>query len=271
MEPMGWSNVYCERQRLRLNSFGGDERMELTTEQHPLRPTTRNSLAVDVADRIRDSILVGYFKPGERLREEHLAAQLEVSRGPIRNALVMLAQEGLVSLRHHRGASVARLSSADIEEVYSLRLALERLAAERAAARLSAADIEAMESALERLNEAVGRGVTAHEAAALDTEFHDLIYRASGHLRLEHAWSEIKSQTYLFMLRRNVTRADFSDQTVAGHAVILDALRSGDPSRAGDVVEAHIRTAFVMIQGDVDQSHANPRSAEPTATESPAG
>src|SRR5690348_5191056 len=93
-----------------------------------LTPAIKRSLADDVVDRLRDAIFHGSYKPGEPLREEQLAAMLDVSRGPVREALVQLEREGLVIVRRHRGATVARLSRVDVEDVYSLRLALERLA-----------------------------------------------------------------------------------------------------------------------------------------------
>jgi DNA-binding GntR family transcriptional regulator len=81
----------------------------------------KRSLADDVVDRLRDAIFHGSFKPGEALREEQLAAMLDVSRGPVREALVQLEREGLVLVRRHRGATVARLSRSDLEDVYSLQ------------------------------------------------------------------------------------------------------------------------------------------------------
>src|SRR5215210_2156420 len=90
------------------------------------------SLAVDIAERLRAAILDGHFGPGERLREEALARSMGVSRGPIREALVRLEREGLLVIRRNRGAVVAQLSREDLEEVYTLRVAIERLAVQRA-------------------------------------------------------------------------------------------------------------------------------------------
>src|SRR6476469_10949085 len=109
-----------------------DPELLMSISPLPLTPTVKRSLADDVVDRLRDAIFHGSFKPGEALREEQLAAMLDVSRGPVREALVQLEREGLVIVRRHRGATVARLSRRDLEEVYSLRLALERLAVQRA-------------------------------------------------------------------------------------------------------------------------------------------
>src|SRR3712207_4131206 len=127
-------------------------------ERGVLTPAMKRSLSEDVADRLRDAIFRGSYKPGEPLREEQLAAMLDVSRGPVREALVQLEREGLVIVRRHRGATVARLSRADLEEVYSLRLALERLAMQRAVHNATERDFATLEVVLADFDVALGRG-----------------------------------------------------------------------------------------------------------------
>src|SRR5258706_1103397 len=97
-----------------------------------LVPPQRRSLAEDIVDRLREAIYSGQLTPNERLREEVLADFLRVSRGPIREALSQLEREGLVIKEPNKGATVARLSRQDLDEVYSLRLALEQLAIQQA-------------------------------------------------------------------------------------------------------------------------------------------
>src|SRR5215213_1180491 len=143
----------------------------------PLTPTIKRSLADDVVDRLRNAIFHGSFKPGEALREEQLAAMLDVSRGPVREALVQLEREGLVIVRRHRGATVARLSRSDLEDVYSLRLALERLAVQRAVQTATEEDFAAMEAVLTDFDISLLRGTSEKEIAELDVRFHDLIYQ----------------------------------------------------------------------------------------------
>lgn len=216
----------------------------------PLTPTARRSLADDVADRLRDAILSGNFQPGEPLREEQLAASLDVSRGPVREALVQLEREGLVIVRRHRGATVARLSQADAEEVYSLRLALERLAVQRAVVSATETDFAAMEDILDAFRSASVGEPTAKEIADLDVRFHDLIYRAAHHQRLYDCWANLRSQTFLFLLSRNVANADFREVTVQSHKDLLDILRSRDPVRAGIEIENHLLGAYErVVQG----------------------
>src|SRR3954469_17138197 len=105
-------------------------------------------LADSIHGQLRATILSGQLAPGEHLREVEIADRFDVSRGPVREALLQLEQEGLVMLRRNRGAVVARMSRADLEEVYSLRLALERLAVARATQHGTEADFGVMDAVL---------------------------------------------------------------------------------------------------------------------------
>src|ERR1043166_4552501 len=141
-------------------------------------------LAASIRARLRQAILRGDFAPGERLREVEIAAQHQVSRGPVREALLQLEQEGLVLLRRNRGAIVARLSRQDLEEVYSLRLALERLAAARAARYGTEMDFGVVDGVLQEFRgTGSGQPLTEQEAADQDVRFHDAVYRAAHHER----------------------------------------------------------------------------------------
>jgi DNA-binding GntR family transcriptional regulator len=213
----------------------------------PLTPTVKRSLADDVVDRLRDAIFHGSFKPGEALREEQLAAMLDVSRGPVREALVQLEREGLVLVRRHRGATVARLSRADVEDVYSLRLALERLAIQRATRYATNQDFAAMEAVLAAFDVEIARGPSEKEVAELDVRFHDLIYQAARHQRLYDCWANLKSQIYIFLLSRNVVDPDFRDITVKSHAALLEAIRTRDEARATTEIEDHLRGAYDRV------------------------
>lgn len=212
-----------------------------------LTPPLKRSLADDVVDRLRSAILNGTFKPGEPLREELLAASLDVSRGPVREALVQLEREGLVIVRRHRGATVARLSRADVEEVYSLRLALEGLAMKQAAQRATEEDFAAMEGVLGAFREEFARGPTAPAIAELDVRFHDLIYRAAHHQRLYDCWSNLRAQIYIFLLSRNVANPDFRVVTVRSHQDLLDVLRARDEARAVREIESHLLGAYERV------------------------
>jgi DNA-binding GntR family transcriptional regulator len=224
-----------------------DTESSISISPLPLTPTVKRSLADDVVDRLRDAIFHGSFKPGEALREEQLAAMLDVSRGPVREALVQLEREGLVIVRRHRGATVARLSRGDLEDVYSLRLALERLAIQRATRYATDQDFAAMEAVLAAFDVALSHGPSEKEVAELDVRFHDLIYQAARHQRLYDCWANLKSQIYIFLLSRNVVDPDFREITVKSHAALLEAIRTRDEARATIEIEDHLRGAYDRV------------------------
>jgi len=219
----------------------------------PLRPPPKRTLVDDVIERLRDAILNGSFKPGQPLREEQLAAMLDISRGPVREALVRLEREGLVQVRRHRGAIVAQLSRSDVEEVYSLRLALERLAIQHAIRYASEDDFTAMEKVITAFDRALAHNPSEHEIAKLDLQFHDIIYHAARHQRLYDCWTNLRSQIYIFLLSRNIANPDFRKITLEGHTEILSILRSRNEDQALITIEEHLRAAYERIILNYDQ------------------
>ena len=213
----------------------------------PLNPPPKRNLADDVTERLRDAILNGSFKPGQVLREELLSTMLDISRGPVREALIRLEREGLVQVRRHRGAVVALLSRTDVEEVYSLRLAIERLAVQNAVRHATEADFAAMKDIIRAFDSALAHNPSEHEIARLDLQFHDIIYRAARHQRLYDCWANLRSQIYIFLLSRNIANSDFREITLAGHTHVLDVLRTRDEAQATVVIEEHLRAAYERV------------------------
>ncbi len=146
----------------------------------PNKPT----LADDVAERVRNAILSGQLAPEARISEAMLSELMGVSRGPVREALGRLEREGLVIVGRTGRTSVARLSRDDLDEVFSLRRALERLAIEYACLRATPEDIDDLQAVVDTMTATIARGINEKEAAELDLRFHDAIYRASRHRRL---------------------------------------------------------------------------------------
>lgn len=221
----------------------------LIKNQAPLlAPARKRTLAEDVTERLRDAILHGYFSPGQSVSEEQLARSLSVSRGPVRDALQQMEREGLVYTGPNGRATIARLSRNDLDEVYSLRVALEQLAMVQALYNAEPGDLEALDAVLAAMQDAVARGLTVQEAADLDIAFHDLLYRAAHHERLYDAWANLKSQVYVFLLSRNLADPDFKGQlTIQGHAQVLDALRGRDEAHALETIQEHLRAAYSRI------------------------
>lgn len=210
-------------------------------------PARRRGLADEVADSIRDAIFSGAYELGAQLREVELAAALEVSRGPVREALLRLEREGLVRSTWHRGATVMTLSADDIAELDSLRGALERLAVELVVAHASDEDLNTIE-------QAAGRMAHAEDAHALvrnDIEFHDAVYAATGHRRLREAWQAIRSQVHLFLLTRvGISAEDYLSHIPEEHRDLVAALRSRDSETALQLFATHRQHAFDLLTGD---------------------
>ncbi|MFI1392438.1 GntR family transcriptional regulator [Streptomyces griseoaurantiacus] len=209
-----------------------------------LPKAARRGLADEAADLVRAAILDGRFPPGAALREVELAARLGVSRGSVREGLARLEREGLVRGGWHRGTTVIEVTAEDVEEVYVLRAALDRLAATTAR---RVADEEHL-SALDRLvaemaAEAAGSG-EAHRLVALDIAFHDRIYAAAGNGRLTAAWEAIRSQLHLFQLRRvDAARAHYRARVVEEHRELAALMRSGDVRTLARRAEEHVDSA----------------------------
>ncbi len=211
-------------------------------------PTPATLLAEGVIDQLRDSILQGYFPPGERLREEQLAEALDVSRGPVRSALLQLEREGLVIRRRNRGAVVASLSRADLEEVYSLRLAIEPVACRWAARHAVQDDVEEMRAVIDSYPKILTLRVSDADAAEADLRFHDVVYDAARHKRLLRLWQDIRPQVYVFLLSRTYVRTrEFRDIMAAAHGDITSVIAAGDEARATELAAEHVRTSYLRV------------------------
>lgn len=207
----------------------------------------RISLGEIVAERLREAILNDELTPGQHLREEEISERLQVSRGPVRDAFITLEREGLVRRESHRGAKVVELSIEDLGEVYSLRLSIEELAVRLAIRRHDVGDLEAIDTSLSDLRSGLRHRLTEQEAARLDVEFHDAIFRAAHHDRLYASWTAIRMQVYWFLCSRNIANADWRIATVKGHEEILDLIRTSKERAATTAVRLHISTAYTRI------------------------
>lgn len=207
----------------------------------------RISLGEIVAERLREAILNDELTPGQHLREEEISDRLQVSRGPVRDAFIALEREGLVRRASHRGAKVVELSTEDLGEVYSLRLSIEELAVRLAIRRRDENDLDAIDASLSDLRSGLRRRLTEQEAARLDVEFHDAIFRAAHHERLYASWTAIRMQVYWFLCSRNIANADWRIATVKGHQEILDLIRSSKEKAAAEAVRRHISAAYTRV------------------------
>ena len=206
----------------------------------------RRSLSDDVVDRLRAAIVRGTFVPDQHLSEAALAHSFGVSRGPIREAFAQLEREGLLTLERHRGARVTSLSGRDINEIYELRTALEKLAIRRACRFATAADFTAMQAVVDVLREAAERQDVVAVVAA-DVRFHDLIYVAAKHERLYAAWSVLRPQIETFLFSRSMDQRDYLAKAVREHAALLAVIRAKTRVKAVTMIEDHIHSAYERL------------------------
>jgi DNA-binding GntR family transcriptional regulator len=205
------------------------------------------SLGDQVVDRLREGIVNGVLKPGERLRETNLSASMEVSRSPIRDAFAQLYHEGLVSLRRHHSAVVVGMSEQDIEEVYSLRVTLETLAVSRAIDLVSSDDITALRAAAKRIPNV--RAVTdLKHYADLDLSFHDLIYRDARHQRLYQCWTMLRPHIFRFLVSSNITNKLSGNPPDNGHDELAEIIADHDRERAAAMIESHLMAAYRRLR-----------------------
>ena len=202
-----------------------------------LFPSLRQStLRMSALTIIRDSILSGALRPGQQLVQAEIAAQMNVSRAPIREALRQLEEEGLVETIPYRGTFVSRVTRRDIRELYSLRGALESLAARLAIARCSVEDIVQLETIVARMSEAAD-SADYQALNAADVEFHTQLCVLSDHRHLLRMW-----RTNINLIRRILSfrnRLNTPHVVVAMHTPILEAVRHRDEVAAQRAIEAH--------------------------------
>lgn len=192
-----------------------------------------------VTEQIRDAILAGRYKPGERLVEERLATDLRVSRNPVREALRSLASQGLVVVTPRRGAAVAMFGAAEGREMIEVRAMLEGLNARHAARRHDPAMIDALHRVLAEGRDKAG-SAGAEELVRLNARFHDLLASAGSNRILGDIMRSLRERTNLVF---SPTSATTAAQNWSEHAAILEAVIAGDEDLAALYATRHVLKA----------------------------
>ena len=209
--------------------------------------TLAPSLEEKVYLALEEEILSGKLKRGEQLREIALAKRLEVSRTPVRGALHRLAEDGLVTLSANKGATVVGITDADIEDIYAIRMRLEGLAARLAAERMSEEDKSELRSYYE-LSEFYLSKKDDKKCGELDTEFHSLIFRASGSRHLSKILSDLHKNIKAYR-RLSLSVPERAEKSIMEHKEILDAILSGNADEAEAKSSLHIKNALLNFKG----------------------
>ena len=196
----------------------------------PLRDVVFNTL--------RQAILTGELKPGERLMEIHLANRLGVSRTPIREAIRKLELEGLVTMIPRRGAEVAQITEKSMKDVLEVRRTLDALSAELACERISAEEEEALKKACLNFEAAVKTKDTKAIAKA-DVAIHDIIAAATGNQRLIQLINNLAEQMYRYRFEY-IKDATQHERIIEEHSIIYESIVKKDKEAAAEMAKTHI-------------------------------
>lgn len=204
----------------------------------PLRDVVFNTL--------REAILKGELKPGERLMELQLAAKLGVSRTPIREAIRMLEQEGLAVTVPRKGAEVAKMTEKDMEDVLQIREALDELAASRACERISEDELAELRHTMHEFEEYTKSGNLKMIAEA-DVRFHDIIYRATGNSKLVNMLNNLREQMYRYRVEYLKDEKNYPI-LIKEHSEIVDGLSEKDQDRVTAAMHRHVMNQAAAVK-----------------------
>ncbi len=208
------------------------DKLEIRMDEYlPLRDVVFNTL--------RQAILKGELKPGERLMEIQLANKLGVSRTPVREAIRKLELEGLVLMIPRKGAEVAEITRQDMEDVLEVRTALEELAVKDACDHITDAQLSELKKASNEFKKALLEGKDLVTCADADMHFHDVILSATNNRRLIQMLNNLSEQVYRY--RMEYLKDERTHKTlIEEHDAIRRALKKHDKVKAGAAIRVHI-------------------------------
>ena len=231
--------------------------MVTASSSDPARSAGRRVLRHEILLGLRSGILSGEIPHGTRLLEIPLSTELGVSRGPVREALRQLEQEGLVEFFPHRGAVVVGVADDEMDAIYGIRALLEERAFARACRVVDADELDALSDAVEKMIEASEAGdfaaVTEH-----DMRFHGRVVELSGFQYLRRLWTSIDGVVRL-RAARDAERPEVADAASARdllmapsveHRDLVEALRSRRPATAAKAARTHITNALERLHAE---------------------
>lgn len=212
-------------------------------------------------EALRTAIIEGEFRPGERIIEQRVAADLRLSRTPVREAVRMLAADGLVIATRHRGVIVRPLERAEVLDLYELRARLESYAAELASSRAQEADLVEIDTGIRDYDAAMGRkDLDALDKTRLYSQanrrVHTAIIEASGHARLGHILASTVDAPLVFGSFREFSRTEL-ERSNNFHKMIRDRIAEREPARAAALMYEHIMEGRDRILASLDAAEGS--------------
>ncbi len=216
------------------------------TDQLKLNMNAYLPLRDVVFHTLREAILKGELKPGERLMELQLAAKLGVSRTPIREAIRMLELEGLAVTVPRKGAEVAKMTEKDMEDVLQIRRALDELAVGLACDNMTEEKLAELHEALVRFEKSTKTG-DVRQIAQTDIEFHEVIYQAADNPKLVNLLNNLREQMYRYRVEY-LKSDDVYPVLIQEHEKIYEGLKHKDKKMVVELVGYHVVNQEIMVK-----------------------
>jgi len=199
----------------------------------------RKSLHHELIPLLRDMILIGELRPGEKVNEQGLCVRFGVSRTPLREALKVLASEGLVILTPNRGAMIARISDKEIDELFPIIGALEALAGETACAVITAAQLHSLQEMHDKMVEHYSHNRSV-PYLKLNQKIHATLFEIAANAELTQLYNNLIVRTHSarFVAKKSPERWR---EAVEDHELMMQALARRDGSRLGQILREHLR------------------------------
>ena len=199
---------------------------------------SENTLTNEIADIVRARILKGEYEIGEKIKESSIAAELSVSRTPIREAFKMLEEEGLLDYLPNRGCYAKGFTKRDVSDIYTVREALEQIAMTWACERITDEEIEKLEEQCE-LMDFYTRKRDAQKILEMNSTFHDIIYNSTRSRFLAQVLRSYKG--YLDKTRKSVYYDEtFLERIQGEHREILNAIKERNTEKASQAIHEHL-------------------------------
>lgn len=204
-------------------------------------------LSQQVKEELLNDIMLGRYKPGDRLVESQIAKRLGISQSPVREALRDLVAMRFVEVEPHKGARVREIDEREVLEIYPVRACLEELAGQLAVK--NAPDyLDELERIVEKMSEAF-KDADPRTLAKWDVLFHRRILEGAGNTILIETWNSLMIEARTFVTLSNLIVRKPQIDLAARHYPIIDALREGDPQKCGSVMRQHVEEFGSVMHG----------------------
>lgn len=230
-----------------------------STEPFEVGAIDHRPLREQIAHRLQESILAGELTPGQSIVETEIASHFGVSRAPVREALQVLANRGLVRMEPYRGTTVRRLERRDVEEVYEIRSVLETYAVRRVVRTNPMEVARQLHVWCDEMRKQAEDG-NWRAISDMDDRFHSTLIEAAGNEVLLRFWSDINMHVRQLMALRNQKNSDIM-QVMQNHLPIVEAIELRDESLAVDLLSKHVATAGdLMLEHELFEVDVEPEA-----------